>query len=501
MVSSAPPTVNDDSANTPGKEPCTRDLPQEAGGRVHGDKIVRKRVASLKPSPENRDLYDRNDEDIQEFARRFDPGKMDPLVVTLDNYIVSGHRRHAVLTRRGTVLCNCRVLPRRRGDMPTDEYIALLRDYNRQRDKTAAEKVREALVDVDPDEAHENLLMSRLKSVHAAWGNGVEILEVEGSKRRYEISEKKADHVKYILQIVEERKPYWPLTVRGVHYPLLNFEFIRGYYWPRQSEADHGTRRTLYYRNDQGSYDATSDLITRLRLSGLVPWEAFTDPTRPVQEFRAFKDVRQFITQDLERLFTGYWRDLLQSQPNHIEVLVEKNTVYHMALQVTEKYQVPTRSARGLNSIDSFHDIAEAYRRSGKERLVLITLSDWDPEGQLIPHDAGRRLRDDFDIWHVDIIPAGVTRQQIEKYGLPTMNLAKESSSNYDWFVQRNGDDTAWELEALDPADMQSDLDHVIRSVLDIGLFNQELEEEKRESAVLEAHRRTAVEALRGLGG
>src|SRR5262245_26918714 len=221
------------------------------------EKIVRKRVASLKPSPENGCLYDKNDADIQEFSRKFDITKMDPLVVTLDNFIVSGHRRHAVLTLRGTVLVNCRVLTLRRSDMAKAASLALLRDYNRHRDKTVAEKVRETLVDLNPDDAYQALRTSRLKSVNAAAHNGIEILEIEGEKRRYDLSDDKAEHVKYVLQIVEERRRYWPLSVRGVHYPLLNFKFIRGYYWPRKHEPDHGTRRTLYYKNDQGSYDST----------------------------------------------------------------------------------------------------------------------------------------------------------------------------------------------------------------------------------------------------
>jgi hypothetical protein len=128
-------------------------------------------------------------------------------------------------------------------------------------------------------------------------------------------------------------------------------------------------------------------------------------------------------------------------------------------------------------------------------------LSDYDPEGELIPHDAGRRLRDDFGIDGLDIIKAGVTRRQIAAYELQPQNFAKETSSSYDWFVERNGgDDTVWELEALNPQDMLSDLDHVVRSVLDLDLFNSEMEEERAEAAYLEATRRTVREALRGLG-
>jgi hypothetical protein len=387
--------------------------------------------------------------------------------------------------------------------MTTDEYVALLRAYNHQRNKTVAEQVREELLDIDPEEAHRRLRERRDRSVNAPERNGVVALEIEGSKKRYNISEDKADHVKYVLKIVEERKNYWPLSVRGVHYPLLNYDFVRGYYWPKRDEPGHGAPRELRYRNDDNSYSATSDLITRLRLNGTIPWEAFDDFTRPLKEFRAFGNAREFVRQEVGQLFAGYWRDLLQSQPNHVEVICEKNTVYHMVLKVTEKYQVQTSSGRGFNSIDPWHDLYERYVDSGKERLIAIILSDYDPEGEVIPHVAGRTLRDDFglDPDRLTIIKAGVTREQIGRYRLRPQNFAKDRSSNYDWFVERNGgDDTVYELEALDPADMLRDLDNIIRGVLDLDLFNREVARERGEAAYLDAARSRAAEALKGLG-
>jgi hypothetical protein len=88
----------------------------------------------------------------------------------------------------------------------------------------------------------------------------------------------------------------------------------------------------------------------------------------------------------------------LQSQPNRIEVVCEKNTIYHMVLKVTEKYQIPTSSGRGFNSIDPWHDLYERYVDSGKDKLIVIVLSDFDPEGEMIPQAGGRTLRDDFGV-------------------------------------------------------------------------------------------------------
>jgi hypothetical protein len=455
--------------------------------------FVRKRVSSLKLSPENLSLYrpiDPDDPEIIKLANAIKKNGCDPLTVTQDNYIVSGHRRHVALTLNGQTIVSCRVLPQRRDAMTTSEYVALLRAHNHQRHKSVAEQVREELVDIDPETAHRNLRELRDKSVRAAEHNGVEMLKIEGTKTRHGISDQKADHVKYVKQVVfVDRKEYWPLSVRGVHYALLNYEFMRN------------IPRKIPYKNDDESYQATSDLITRMRLNGSLPWTAFDDGTRPIKEFRAFEDVREFVRQEVGNLFAGYWRDLLQTQPNHVEVLCEKNTIYHMVLRVTSKYQIPTSSGRGFNSIDPWHDLYQRYLASGKERLIVIVLADFDPEGEMIPQVGGRTLRDDFGVDDFDVIKAGVTREQIARYGLPAQNFAKESSSNHQWFVDRNqGDDSVYELEALDPANMLRDLEGVIQSVIDLKLFNREAAIEKDEAAYLAAVRKTAADALKGLG-
>jgi hypothetical protein len=396
--------------------------------------VTRKRLLSLKPSPENEHLYraPADDPDIDGLAASIkNDGLHEPLIVTSDNFIVSGHRRRAALQRIGRAWVPCRVLPFRRDSKTTDEYIALLREHNRQRDKTAAEQAREELVDISPDECRDGLLEQELTSVNAPEHNGVRVVTIEGAKRRHNISEDKAEHVKYIKKVVfEDLRDYWPLSVRGVHYPLLNYDFIRGVLFPHKGQPGYGTKQELRYRNDDNSYHATSDLITRLRLCGEIPWEAFDDFTRPLEEFHPFANVREFLRQEVDKLLDGYWRDYLQTQPNHVEVVCEKNTVYHMVLQVTKKYQIWTSSGRGFNSIDPWHDLYERYVASGKTRLIVIILSDYDPEGEWIPHVGGRVLRDDFGVptENLTIIKAGVTREQIDKYDLPPQNFAKEGS-------------------------------------------------------------------------
>jgi hypothetical protein len=68
------------------------------------------------------------------------------------------------------------------------------------------------------------------------------------------------------------------------------------------------------------------------------------------------------------------------------------------------------------------------------------------------------------------------------------MLTAKESSPNWQWFLDRNGgDDTVWELEALEPRVMLDELDGALRRALDVELYNQEVELERQDAVALEA--------------
>jgi hypothetical protein len=89
---------------------------------------------------------------------------------------------------------------------------------------------------------------------------------------------------------------------------------------------------------------------------------------------------------------------------------------------------------------------------------------------------------------------------------------AKESSPTYEAFVARYGDRLrasldlgeddpipALELEAFDPGDLADVLREAIVGVLDIDLYNQELEAEERDSTQIIAVQRQAAEFFKSL--
>jgi hypothetical protein len=83
-------------------------------------------------------------------------------------------------------------------------------------------------------------------------------------------------------------------------------------------------------------------------------------------------------------------------------------------------------------------------------------------------------------------MPSGVrvalTMEQI-RLQEPPPNFAKETSPRFEQYVQRTGSDECWEVEAIDPEYLQSELRSVILNVLDTDQLNavQEHETEERE--------------------
>jgi hypothetical protein len=74
---------------------------------------------------------------------------------------------------------------------------------------------------------------------------------------------------------------------------------------------------------------------------------------------------------------------------------------------------------------------------------------------------------------------------QVEELGLPPQMKAKRTSSRRAKFVSRHGEDV-FELEAVRPAQLQAFLREAIESVMDVELFNAEVEKEKQDAAHLD---------------
>ena len=224
-------------------------------------------------------------------------------------------------------------------------------------------------------------------------------LTLGAKRKRAGISAAKKPFLDAIRRVIDEPekilapvRPQGPL--RPAERPALN---------PRgEAETMGGKPRKLThnrYRNDRESYKAVCELLTRARLTGLVPFNAIGDETRPVTDLERLPERRAVLPSgQVEGFGTGYWRDLMQSQPNHIEIVGEKMTIEGIVRPVAAKYCVPYTIGRGYSSLPPRKDMFDRFKESGKSRLVILFMSDHDPEGWDIARTFAKSMRDDFGV-------------------------------------------------------------------------------------------------------
>jgi hypothetical protein len=417
---------------------------------------------------------------LAESVRKY--GIKEPLVVSADGWILSGHRRYIAAQIAGLSGVPCRVDPIRR-DTDPDGFLVLLREHNRQRIKSFDEIVHEEVLSASDNDQRAAVFKYRRDRAAV----DIDPLVLRDPKERAHISEAKAPMLATIRRVLEEQRKYWPLTDRRIHYSLLNDPPLK-----------HASKPKSIYRNDAKSYESLTELLTRARLAGLIPMEAIEDPTRPVTVWTVHPDPSSFVRKELDGFLKGYWRDLLRSQPNHIEIMVEKNTVEPIVRPIAMEYTIPLMSGRGYSSLSPRAAMAERFLRGGKEKLVLLMLTDFDPDGQEISHSFAASMRDDFGIKSIVPVKVALTAEQVGRFKLPPMMKAKTGSSNYKRFAEIHGDNT-WELEALSPIDLQAVLREAVEGVLDCEAFTHETEEEAKDLSRLGTLRQQAKQLLAGI--
>ena len=104
-------------------------------------------ITAITPSSLNDRLYrpvDPQDPEIVALAESIrQHGVLQPLVVTLDHVILSGHRRHTAARLAGLETVPCTIDARHSSD---PGFLTFLREHNRQREKNDAERLREEVV-------------------------------------------------------------------------------------------------------------------------------------------------------------------------------------------------------------------------------------------------------------------------------------------------------------------------------------------------------------------
>jgi len=442
----------------------------------------------IKQAPENESIYDNfgiahaDDWALVESIKA--DGIHEPLVITADWVLLSGHRRLAAAIYLGRSTVPVRVKDDVIfADLDKQERVKLLRLYNQQREKSASEKIREAMVSIDPKAAHVELkeYNQQRKSLSSSDGE----ITITGTKTRAKITT--LQFLKAAKAAIQKEKKYWPLSVRRIHYLLLN-----------NPPLCHDRKPKSKYENNLNCYKKLTNLLSRARLTGEVPIHAIEDSTRPILEGGGFDTVGEYIGQEIRNFLTGYSRNLQQGQPHHIEIILEKNALRTVLESVAREYCIPITTTRGYASIPPRHDVYRRYMQSGKSKLILLCLTDFDPDGDEIAESFCKSMRDDFGISNIRSFKVALTCEDVEKYDLPSDMDAKKTSVNYKKFFERYGSNRAVELDAAPVELLQEKLRGAIESVLDMYEFNAQIKIEEQDAIELKARRTIVLETLSG---
>jgi hypothetical protein len=418
-------------------------------------------------------------------------GQLEPVVLSLDDFLIAGHRRRAAAVRLKWKTMKARREPISSHD---PEFPKLLVAHNSQRHKTPDVRINEQIVLTDPDKAYFNLLSERAERSRVT----AETLTLGERKRRCNISDAKMPFLQAIIDVVNGLKDYWPLSDRRIHYSLLNSPPLIHSKKPERYHDAKGKLHHNRYANVKECYKATCEMLTRARLFGFIPFSAIGDETRPVVAWDVHYHVGPFVRRQMDGFCRGYARDLLQGQPNHVEIVGEKLTVEGTVRPVAQRFCLPYTIGRGYSSLPPRKDIYDRYRESQKSELVLLFLSDHDPEGWDIAESFAKSMRDDFDVQSVSAVKVALKPEQVEILNLPPNTDAKTTSSRFKRFQERFGT-AAYELEAIPPATLQQWLDEAVRTVIDVDLFNKQVEEEKGDAVQLQAFRESSLEYLKSV--
>jgi hypothetical protein len=273
--------------------------------------------------------------------------------------------------------------------------------------------------------------------------------------------------IERVNQIIEE---YYQgrdlqLIIRQIHYQFV----ARG--WQANTSARYGA---LVYA------------ITNGRDAGLIDWDAIEDRSRAIQRVSTWENPEEILA----AAAASYREDLWATQPRHIEIWVEKDSLAGMFDALHRDYRVPIYPHRGGDSTTNIRAAGVRLAQKielGSEPLVLL-FNDHDPAGITMRRDIPERL-EFYARQPIEVRVLGLTMEQVRRLQPPS-NFAKEKDPNREAYIREFGTEECWELDALPPDLFDQLAREVIEAELDLGAWKHALAREARNRRKLTPKRR-----------
>lgn len=246
--------------------------------------------------------------------------------------------------------------------------------------------------------------------------------------------------------------------------------------------------RQLFYQlvsrgiieNTQKSYSRVGDLVSDGRLGGLIDWDMIVDRGRVAIANTHWTSPADIVDAAASQYKIDKWED----QPNHIEVMVEKQALEGVLIPVCRKLDVTFRANKGYTSQSMMYrlgkDLAER-QQTGKDIHVLY-FGDHDPSGLDMDRDVQARIAL-FSGRAVAFERLALKYAQVQVLN-PPENPAKITDSRAKQYIKLYGT-SSWELDAIEPKELARLVEAAVVSLRDEKLWKSALKKENEMKADL----------------
>jgi len=287
-------------------------------------------------------------------------------------------------------------------------------------------------------------------------------------------TEQNMERASHVIEITNELREWYPLTLRRIYYRLLSKSYFQRDVWLKN---DRKEGKKIQIKNH---YNTLSSLIKWMRIDEKLSWYAIEDRTRTITAKRGFDDLEHFLKCENSWFLTGYSRCLIQGQENHVEVRIEKDGLLKIFKDITDRYRLRSVICKGYQSVSftaNFYRRAEAAIKGGQQPVVLY-FGDLDPSGADMFEAAQRCVEKEPGLTGVYWKRCALNPNQVSDYNLPTdPTAAKVSDKRYNKYKNRYGD-LAVEPDAFHPRELSETAGKEIGAYIDMDFFRQQQEVE-----------------------
>jgi hypothetical protein len=248
------------------------------------------------------------------------------------------------------------------------------------------------------------------------------------------------------------------------------------------------TLRQLFYQfvsrgllaNTQREYKNLGSTVNDARLAGLIDWDSIVDRTRNLRALSHWDGPEEIVRACAQQFHYDLW----DTQPNYVEVWIEKDALVGVIEDVCNRWDVPHFSCRGYTSQSEMWVAARrimaktrpqdgpapprhSARPIGRRPAAILHLGDHDPSGM----DMTRDIQDRLNLFGADVqvVRLALNPNQVEQYD-PPPNPAKITDSRAAAYIAQYGDDS-WELDALDPPVIVALIEDALRGLVNVDAW------------------------------